>query len=1014
MAMSFSRPPCLNSDDAVVIARDVYGIDVTASRLTSERDQNFLLERPSGERFVLKIANAADGRALLEAQNAAMNHVAQETGLSPRVVEVDGTSIFPYIGGGASSFVRLLTWISGMPLGDVRRRTAGLFEDIGRSLGAIDRALLHFHHPALPRHFHWDIAHASATVQERAHHIRDDKLRIRVQQWTAELTASLEGTVASLRRSIIHNDPNDYNIIVDTTGDVWSRCGRVAAIIDYGDMVHSFTCADLAVAIAYLMLDTPEPLSVAASVARGYQSRQPLDDAEIAALFDLARLRLCMSVAIAADQQRLRPDDPYLGISQGPIARTLPTLMAIPRPLATATLRHACGMEAVPASRRVTAWIASQRLTPVVRTDPASTNTLDLSVGSALVFGDAARNTHPALTARIAERMREAGATAAIGRYREPRLLYTSAAFGNPHDANRRSVHLGVDVFVPPGTPVHAWLDGVVDVAHDNAAPLDYGPIVVLRHRSDMGDLFYTLYGHLNREALETLPPGREIRQGEAFATVGSADENGGWTPHLHFQLIVDLLGLGADFPGVCRASELTVWEALSPDPGASVVPTFTPAGLEAFPPEALDAASSLAVRRRVTGRNVKLGYRSPVKAVRGWMQFLFDATGRQYLDAYNNVPHVGHCHPAVVRAAAEQMGVLNTNTRYVHDSLALFAERLIATLPSPLRVCYFVNSGSEANELALRLARAHTRRRNLVVLDAAYHGNTTTLVDISPYKFSGPGGDGPPPWVHTVPSPDVYRGPFKAHDADAGPQYARYVAATVDRLADRGGLCGFMAESAPSVGGQLILPGDYLSSVYDTVRAAGGVCIADEVQTGYGRIGTHFYAFEAQHVVPDIVVLGKPIGNGYPLGAVVTTAEIAESFDNGMEFFSTFGGSTVSCAVGLAVIDVVRREGLQEHARRVGERMLEGLHRIAGRHAIVGDIRGSGLFLGVEIVKDRASLEPAADEASYVINRMRESGILIGTDGPFHNVLKIRPPMPFDDSDADRLVAALDTILAE
>jgi 4-aminobutyrate aminotransferase-like enzyme len=222
------------------------------------------------------------------------------------------------------------------------------------------------------------------------------------------------------------------------------------------------------------------------------------------------------------------------------------------------------------------------------------------------------------------------------------------------------------------------------------------------------------------------------------------------------------------------------------------------------------------------------------------------------------------------------------------------------------------------------------------------------------------------------------------------------------------------MAESAPSVGGQLILPGDYLSSVYDTVRAAGGVCIADEVQTGYGRIGTHFYAFEAQHVVPDIVVLGKPIGNGYPLGAVVTTAEIAESFDNGMEFFSTFGGSTVSCAVGLAVIDVVRREGLQEHARRVGERMLEGLHRIAGRHAIVGDIRGSGLFLGVEIVKDRASLEPAADEASYVINRMRESGILIGTDGPFHNVLKIRPPMPFDDSDADRLVAALDTILAE
>jgi 4-aminobutyrate aminotransferase-like enzyme len=215
-------------------------------------------------------------------------------------------------------------------------------------------------------------------------------------------------------------------------------------------------------------------------------------------------------------------------------------------------------------------------------------------------------------------------------------------------------------------------------------------------------------------------------------------------------------------------------------------------------------------------------------------------------------------------------------------------------------------------------------------------------------------------------------------------------------------------------VGGQLVLPRNYLARVYESVRAAGGVCIADEVQTAYGRTGTDFYAFEAQHVVPDIVVLGKPIGNGYPLGAVVTTPEIATSFDNGMEFFSTFGGSTVSCAVGLAVLDVVQREGLQEHARRVGQRLLEGLRALAERHAIVGDVRGSGFFVGVELVKDRASLEPAGEEASYAINRLREEGILIGTDGPGHNVLKIRPPMPFDDDDADRLVTTLDAILAE
>jgi 4-aminobutyrate aminotransferase-like enzyme len=393
------------------------------------------------------------------------------------------------------------------------------------------------------------------------------------------------------------------------------------------------------------------------------------------------------------------------------------------------------------------------------------------------------------------------------------------------------------------------------------------------------------------------------------------------------------------------------------------------------------------------------------VKIVRGWMQYLYDQSGRRYLDAYNNVPHVGHSHPRVVQAAIEQMLVLNTNTRYLHDGLAQFGERLTATLPDPLRVCYFVNSGSEANELALRLARAHTRRRDVVVLDHAYHGNTTTLIDISPYKFNGRGGEGAPPWVHVLPLPDTYRGKYRRDDSRAGEKYAEFA-----RYVSNPG--AFIAESAPSVGGQIILPGRYLASVYAIVRAAGGVCIADEVQTAYGRMGTHFYAFEAQGVVPDIVVLGKPIGNGYPLGAVVTTREIASSFDNGMEFFSTFGGSTVSCAVGLAVLDVVQQERLQEHAREVGDVLLAGLRALRDSHPIVGDVRGSGFFIGVELVKDRETLDPATAEASEVVNRMRERGILLGTDGPFENVLKIRPPMPFTREDADLFLRELDAAL--
>jgi len=420
-----------------------------------------------------------------------------------------------------------------------------------------------------------------------------------------------------------------------------------------------------------------------------------------------------------------------------------------------------------------------------------------------------------------------------------------------------------------------------------------------------------------------------------------------------------------------------------------------------------------LSARRRVIGRNVSIGYRRPVHLVRGAMQYLFDQDGRRYLDGYNNVPHVGHCHPRVVDAAERQMRVLNTNTRYLHENLTRFAARLTATLPEPLRVCYLVNSGSEANELALRLARAHTRRRDLIVLDAAYHGNTTTHIDISPYKFNGPGGAGRPSWVHVVPVPDVYRGAHRKDDPQAGAKYAAAVARSLDEMcADGAAPCGFIAESCPSVAGQIMLPPGYLAAVYGHVREAGGVCIADEVQTACGRLGTHFYGFEQQDVVPDIVVLGKPIGNGHPIGAVVTTAEIAASFDNGMEFFSTFGGNTVSCAIGLAVLDVLEDERLQAHAQRVGAHLLARLRSLTDQSPLIGDVRGSGLFIGVELVRDRDTLEPATTEASDVVNRLREEGILIGTDGPHHNVLKIRPPMPFNAEDADVLVSTLASLV--
>jgi len=412
-------------------------------------------------------------------------------------------------------------------------------------------------------------------------------------------------------------------------------------------------------------------------------------------------------------------------------------------------------------------------------------------------------------------------------------------------------------------------------------------------------------------------------------------------------------------------------------------------------------AAAIVASRRDHLGASLSLSYRQPLHITHGWRQRLFSTAGRGYLDCVNNVAHVGHSHPRVAEAAATQMRALNTNTRYLHEHLAEYIERLTATLPAPLSVAYLVCSGSEANELALRLARAHTGRDQVIVVDTAYHGNTNALVDLSPYKFNGPGGRGKPAHVHVVPTPDPYRGGFR------GPQDVREAAQRA------GAVAAFFCESALSCAGQVILPPGYLRDAFDAVREAGGVCVADEVQTGFGRAGSHFWMFETQDAVPDIVTMGKPIGNGHPLGAVVTTREIAQSFANGMEYFNTFGGNPVSCAAGLAVLDVIRDEGLQENARDTGAYLLGRLQELTGRHAILGDVRGRGLFLGIEFVRDRGTREPAAAEASAAVEAMKERGVLLSTDGPLHNVIKIKPPLVFSRSDADLLVRELEEVLA-
>ena len=473
------------------------------------------------------------------------------------------------------------------------------------------------------------------------------------------------------------------------------------------------------------------------------------------------------------------------------------------------------------------------------------------------------------------------------------------------------------------------------------------------------------------------------------------------------------------------QISAKPAWEALAkltaiqPEDATQIIGSLCPprrgSQTEASPNGERLAPQAIIQKRQINlSKALSLSYDNPLHIVRGQGQFLYDPQGTAYLDCVNNVCHVGHSHPRVVAALAEQAAALNTNTRYLHENIVRLAERLSATMPGPLSVCFFVNSGSEANDLALRLARAYTGQKDMLVLEGAYHGNLTSLVDISPYKFDGRGGAGAPDWVHKLTLPCAYRGIYRDDKAPIG-RYSADAQAVIDAVDEAGrGIAAYISESIIGTGGQVVFPEGYLAAIYARTRAVGGVCIADEVQHGFGRFGTDFWGFQSHGVVPDIVTMGKPFGNGHPLAAVVTTPEIAAAFNNGMEYFNTFGGNPVSSAVGLAVLDVIEQEGLQKNALHVGAFLKAGLMELRDRYSLIGDVRGEGLFLGIELVTDRATLEPASAETHHLVEEMRTRQILLSVDGPLHNIVKIKPPMVFSKNDAARLVRELDGVLGK
>ncbi len=979
--------------DAQQLASKHYGIDALAVPAHGEADATFRLTAKNGRAYCLKVAASPP-----ELPAALMEHLAKADlpFAIPELIRLPSGERWRQIGDGAHLF--LATWLPGEPYAKAHPKDRLLRESLGRGLGALSQALAGFDHAAAHREQRWD---NSRLPWAREHFSRfGEEEKQLLEHFYAYYEREAVPRLPQLRRSLVYNDANDCNLLLqwqaqpDPTDEHYALSG----LIDFGDAVYTHTVNELAVALAYAMMGQADPVGAAVDVIRAYHAVFPLQEAEIAALPALIAARLLISLTVSTINQEKAPERAYLQISHAGAWRLLQQLRDLPLDLLHYQFRYACSWEPCPQAKAFYQWLAEEQpdFAPVSPL-PERWRVMDLAVGS-LELGNNANFEDPDVFERRVERiMEDDGVAFGLGGYGEVRPFYTTDAYQQTgNDGPRwRSVHLGLDVWAEAQTPVFAPLAGKVHSFADNDLERDYGPTIILEHQPRPGCRFYTLYGHLCRASLTKLRVGMPVKKGQLIATYGERSVNGNWPPHLHFQVMLDTLGKEGDFPGVAFPEEWPVWKSLCPNPERLL---NLPEGRTKTHREEWPADRIRAVRQEHLGPNMSLSYQQPLHVVRAYRHHLYDASGRRFLDTVNNVPHVGHQHPRVVEAVQRQTGLLNTNTRYLHTELARYAEELLTTLPPTLSVLYFVSSGSEANELALRMARTATGRQAVVAMEGGYHGHTAACIDISAYKFQGKGGQGQPPHTHLL--------PFFRPSSDARAEAREQLG----ELEAEGQLpAAFISESILSCGGQLVPPAGYFQSVFQQIRSMGGLCIMDEVQTGFGRVGEAFWGFELQKVIPDILVMGKPMGNGFPIGAVACTREVADAFHTGMEFFSTFGGNPVACAAGRAVLQVVLEEELQRHARQTGDYLKSLLQQLQQAHSCIAEVRGHGLFLGVELSREGY---PLRREARYLIEYMRRRGILMSTDGPDENVLKIKPPMTFGKPEAEVLAAGLERAL--
>lgn len=993
-------------DTAVRIVRDLYGIQGKAIPLPGEIDFNFHIQGVDGKAYVLKISRPGSSREATAFQDSLLGHL-KSSGADWRfpvqVHDKNGMTVSEVRDPkGQIRQVRLLEWIPGRTWRQVNPKNPSLFCQLGAMMGKITKTLENFDHPGAHRIIEWDIAQGAWTRSHTQLFIgRKKELILQLQ----EAFAAQDAGYRNLRKGIVHNDANDYNVLVTLSPEN----PEVLAVLDYGDSVFTQVINDVAVACTYAVMGLKDPLPAAMAVVSGYHRIQPLEERELECLYGCIGMRLVISVVKSAINKKAEPENLYLSISEAPAWELVEKWTALSPEFVHFAFRNACGYPAHPKIKEFEQWARSHPFglnelldeaptaciapislapdSPWIRNIRTENGVFDL-----IVDLDSWRSAHP----------NEIPA----GGYLEPRPIYGHPDFTLPGNdgPESRTVHLGLDVWLPEGTPVLAPFPGKVVLVANDDAPNGYGGLTILEH-SWGNAAFYTLYGHLDPNVSQVLPLGGIVEKGDKIGVLGGDNVNGNWPPHLHFQILLSLLGHTKDFPGVARHREIGIWADLCPDPNL-----FLQCGALQRGPD-LPKETLLAQRGRILGKGLSLNYDRPLHIVRGSGQFLLDRSARRYLDTVNNVAHVGHEHPAVVGAGQRQMAILNTNTRYLHENPIVLAQELLKTLPPELSVVYLVNSGSEANELALRMAKTATGSKEMIVSEMGYHGNSNACIEISSYKFDRRGGTGCPKHTHVLPLPDPFRGKYRGTHANLG--YLDELRQILKKLEDTGKRpCALIMEPIISCAGQVVPPPGFFSAAYQMVKQAGGICISDEVQTGCGRVGNSFWGFQLHNVIPDIVTLGKPLGNGHPMAAVVCTATVAEAFDNGMEYFNTFGGNPVSCAIATAVLRTVAEEGLQENALTLGNFLITQLRGLASTHPVIADVRGSGLFLGVEFCDGEK--RPLPKVTDYVVARMLQHGILMASDGPDRNVLKIKPPLVFDQRDAERLLAVLAKILKE